>query len=69
MSELKEFTNIINNELVNNINYAVEKVKKTRFKLFRSRIKNYDNKQQKKEKRTIVANYIKRLKKFNPPGK
>ena len=65
----KEFTTIINNELVNNINHAVEKVKKTRFKLFRSRIKNYDNKQQKKEKRTIVANYIKRLKKFNPPGK
>jgi hypothetical protein len=61
----KDFVEIINKELINNINSAMTEIKKTRATVYRSRIKMHSTKHLKTEKRKIIAKYLRQLKKLN----
>jgi hypothetical protein len=64
----KEFMEIINKELINNINSAMSEIKKTRATVYRSRIKMHSTKHLNLEKRKLIAKYLRQLKKFNSPS-
>jgi hypothetical protein len=64
----KEFFNQIENELVSNINSALETIKKTRCRLFRSRPQKSSSFKN-TEQRTTIAKYLKQIKQINPCSK
>jgi hypothetical protein len=63
-----EFINRVNDELVNNINDAMVRVKQTRSLNYRKLMKksNFKAKQRSKEKRKIIASYLRKIKNSNP---
>jgi hypothetical protein len=63
----KNFTKIITKELQLNVQQALETAKPSRSKYFRTRKKDYKNKQTNTEIRKCVADYLRKLKKVNPP--
>lgn len=63
----KNFTEIITKELQLNVQQALETAKPSRSKYFRTRKKDYKNKQTNTEIRKGVADYLRKLKKVNPP--
>jgi len=60
----KDFTDLVNKELVKNINTAFKKVKKSRAINFRLR----QNKHQPTDKKNMISSYLNNLRKLNPPG-
>jgi hypothetical protein len=66
----KDFFCCIENELISNINSALDTIKKTRSTLIRSKLKQKNiNDPDNLKKRNILAKYLRQIKRLNPPAK